>query len=510
MSEARRLLAVFEGSSDGHGETTVGRVMRNGKTDAKSRVVREPLTEALVQAHLDGKQGVGSIPINRDNNCRFGALDIDAYDLDVAGLARKVAAKGLPLFVCRSKSGGAHLFLFLKDWEPAALVREYLSEMAIVLGFSGCEIFPKQDQILSERGDVGNFINMPYFNAEATTRYCLDRNGEALDLPEFLDAAEQGRIGLSELQALDFAGERKLFTDGPYCLEVMAGQGPITEMRNITLFAVGVYCRKKHPDEWRERLEEFNRVLCHPPLPAAEVVQIQKSLDKKAYFYQCEQCPLKDHCDKGICRTRPYGIGDGGVDLPQLGGLTILLSEPRLYFMDVDGKRVQLSTEQLQNPTLWQRACMEQVQKMPAVPKAAVWHRTVSEMMEQATQLEVPEELTISGQFREMLRAYCTSRIKAMVPEELELGKPYTDNGLTKFTMAGLTQFLRQRGFVSYTRAEIQEQIRKINGTDNCHGHQRIKREDGRASTVRVWWVPAFDDTDVELPKLEVKNDVPF
>ena len=48
------------------------------------------------------------------------------------------------------------LFLFLKDWEPAALVREYLMEMSIALGFSGCEIFPKQDKILAERGDVGN------------------------------------------------------------------------------------------------------------------------------------------------------------------------------------------------------------------------------------------------------------------------------------------------------------------------------------------------------------------
>lgn len=510
MSEARRLLAVFEGSSDGHGETTVGRVMRNGKTDAKSRVVREPLTEALVQAHLDGKQGVGSIPINRDNMCRFGALDIDTYDLNVAALARKVAAKKMPLFVCRSKSGGAHLFLFLKDWEPAALVREYLTEMAIVLGFSGCEIFPKQDQILSERGDVGNFINMPYFSAEMTTRYCLDESGEALSLTEFLDAVDRGRVSAADLNALDFAGPRRHFTDGPYCLEVMSSQGPITEMRNITLFAVGVYCRKKYPDEWRKHMEEYNRILFSPPLEAGEVVTIQKSLERKDYFYQCDQCPLKDHCDKSVCRTRPFGVGGGTPDLPQLGGLTIMLSEPRLYFMDVDGKRVELSTEQLQNPTLWQRACMEQIQKMPAVPKAAAWQRVVSDLMEQATQLAVPEELTMSGQFDELLRAYCTSRIRALVPEELEMGKPYTDGGQTKFTMSGLTQFLRNRGFTAYSRAQIQEQIRRINGSDNCHGHQRIKKEDGRASTVRVWWVPAFDDSDVELPKMEVSNDVPF
>ena len=43
---------------------------------------------------------------------------------------------------------------------------------------------------------------------------------------------------------------------------------------------------------------------------------------------------------------------------------------------------------------------------------------------------EVPEELKISGQFAELLRIYCTNRIRAMHPEELMHGKPWTDEGL--------------------------------------------------------------------------------
>jgi len=30
----------------------------------------------------------------------------------------------------------------LKDWEPAGLIRDYLAEMSVVLGYSCCEIFP--------------------------------------------------------------------------------------------------------------------------------------------------------------------------------------------------------------------------------------------------------------------------------------------------------------------------------------------------------------------------------
>ena len=65
-------------------------------------------------------------------------------------------------------------------------MREYLVEMAVALGHSGCEIFPKQDIILAERGDVGNFINLPYFNADLPQRYCFNEKVEAMEIEDFL------------------------------------------------------------------------------------------------------------------------------------------------------------------------------------------------------------------------------------------------------------------------------------------------------------------------------------
>jgi len=232
-------------------------------------------------------------------------------------------------------------------------------------------------------------------------------------------------------------------------------------------------------------------------------------LEKKDYFYQCDVCPLKDHCDKNICKSRPYGIGNSAPDMPSLGGLTILLSEPRLYFLDVDGRRLQLVVEQLQNPMLWQRACMEQLDMMPPTIKPSVWQQTVNHLMSESVKIEVPEELTVRGQFNELVRLYCTSRIRATAPEELELGKPWTEGGRTKFTMGGLEQFLKNRGFTSYTRAEMQERIKHLNGDQDCHGHQRI-RKDGKITTIRVWWVPEFKDSEIDLQTEEVNYDIPF
>ena len=159
MALDKRMLSAFEGSKVAHGTTTVGRIGRNGKADAESRIVREPLTLELMQGHIEGEQGVGAIPINEDNKCKWGALDIDIYDLDHNELQARIQKQKLPLLHCRSKSGGAHLYLFLEEYEQAKVVREYLLEMAEPQA-QRFEIFPSK-MILSERGDVGNFINLP-------------------------------------------------------------------------------------------------------------------------------------------------------------------------------------------------------------------------------------------------------------------------------------------------------------------------------------------------------------
>ena len=112
MSDAKRLLAAFEGSDAAYGTTSVGRRGRNGKTEADSRVVHGTLDEEKVQAHIEGKQGVGSIPINSSNNCKFGALDIDTYDLNLEALNHKVQSMGMPLILCRSKSAEHICFYF--------------------------------------------------------------------------------------------------------------------------------------------------------------------------------------------------------------------------------------------------------------------------------------------------------------------------------------------------------------------------------------------------------------
>ena len=64
------------------------------------------------------------------------------------------------------KSGGAHLFLFIDGVISAKFMRSKLTNFSALLGHADCEIFPKQIELQADRGDTGNFLNLPYHNGD--------------------------------------------------------------------------------------------------------------------------------------------------------------------------------------------------------------------------------------------------------------------------------------------------------------------------------------------------------
>tara|TARA_R110000803_G_scaffold127116_2_gene194654 strand:+ start:2004 stop:3545 length:1542 start_codon:yes stop_codon:yes gene_type:complete len=513
MSIEQRFMAAFEGSTAAHGQTEIGSTRRNGKTEAKSFVVRSPLTNDLVKHHLSGKTGVGAIPINDKNNCKFAAIDIDTYPVDHGYLVRKLKSFEIPMAVCRSKSGGAHLYMFFQEFFPASEVRETLIEIAATIGYSGSEIFPKQDQILADRGDVGNFINLPYFDAENTLRYMVDDKGQDISLIDFLDWVDNNRLSMTDMYDLSTGTSAELFDDAPPCVQTMLTNGFPEGTRNKGMFQTAIYLKKKFPDGWQQEMEAVNQQHFNPPLPSIELVQIQQQHTKKDYGWLCSEEPFCSHCNKQMCKTRKHGMargnGSGSVDMPSISGLTILLSEPRLYFLDVNGKRLELHTKQLQIPMQFQEACMEQINFMPPTLKTSEWQQIVNNLLMNASQIEVPEELTIKGQFKEFLQSFCTSRIRAMSPEELDLGKPWTEDGKTYFKIKGLQEFLVNRGFTKLSRPQIQQKIQDLNEGKESHTVFRFKDDGGKWHSARVWWVPEFVDQEIELPEGKV-YEAPF
>lgn len=509
MNLAQRFMAAFEGFSAAHGQTQISEERRAGKQKAKSFIVRQPLTLELIEGHLAGAKGVGSIPIKENNKCSFGALDIDQYPLDLAAIDKRLQDNDIPAVVCRSKSGGAHIFFFFTEEIGAGEFRDKAGEISAFLGYGGCEVFPKQEQLLVERGDVGNFINLPYFDSEQTLRYAVKEDGSEAEIEEFLELVEARRCTPEAFVTLSLGRSLDEFMEYPPCMQSMFSDGVPEGTRNIVMFGTAIACKKEQPENWKSRLEEINIAHVQPPLPASEIVIIQQQHEKKEYGYLCQQEPFKSRCNKALCKTKQFGIG-GGSASADITGLCVVKSEPPVWFCDVDGKRVELITEELQTPQKFQKACMEQIHQMPPLMKLGDWQAMVTVLMSDMSEIEVPEELTYKGQFMDFLEEFCTGRVQAASPEELALGKPWTDEGLTYFRIESLIKYLRNNRFDTYSRGQIQERLKELNPDGKASGTKAFKGSDGQWKNIRVWHIPAFSP-EVEAPDIDIQGeDIPF
>ena len=203
MSDATKFAEIFDGLAQAYGTYKINKQQANGKNTGKATVVREPRTTGLWEGHLSGKgQSIGIIPINEENKVKWGCIDIDQYPLDHKNIIDRIRKIKLPLVVCRSKSGGAHLFLFVDQFVPAKEMQDVLNHISAALGYGGCEVFPKQVKLFLERGDVGNFLNLPYYDQEMGLRYAFNDDGTAATLEEFFELHAAHVQTREQLQAL--------------------------------------------------------------------------------------------------------------------------------------------------------------------------------------------------------------------------------------------------------------------------------------------------------------------
>ena len=86
-----------------------------------------------------------------------------------------------------------------------------LQQISGELGYAGSEIFPKeQEKIEKERGDVGNFLNLPYFGGTDNNRYAFLDDGTAATLDEFLDLVTKYRVSKEDFEKIKLSKKKKL------------------------------------------------------------------------------------------------------------------------------------------------------------------------------------------------------------------------------------------------------------------------------------------------------------
>ena len=171
-------------------------------------------------------------------------------------------------------------------------------------------------------------------------------------------------------------------------------------------------------------------------------------------------------------------------------------SDPPIWFLDVEGGRLELETDDLLNQNRFQRKCMDALNKIPPKVKENVWRQIIQQLLDSLTNVEVPKEASTEGFFLELLEAFCTER-PARERDELLLHKPWTDKGKTYFRLADLMEYLHRHNFKEYQRNKLTSKLKQLNGEPYFFN---IK-----GKGVNVWHIDEFkaQDESHDLPEFD-------
>lgn len=379
---------------------------RNGNMSTES----EPVQPSDFERHLSGVQGLGLVPIMENSTAKWGAIDLDAHEdgreIDLVALEAEVRKLDLPLMVCRSKSGGAHLYVFLTASIPAKELRSILRGWLVQLGLpASTEIFPKQDSL--QPGQKGNWINLCYFDGDEGVRYCVEA-GSRVKLAYFVELAESRRVDARTLTSKSLGRH----SEAPPCICKMLADGVEQGSRNDCLFHFAVYARQAFPSTWEEEVDEFNRNVFPKSLRRAEVLKVKNSASGTGYKYKCNNEYIKTLCDSGVCVKRDFGIPKSELDgleryeMPDYGPLHRYDSDPIQWKLFIGDRAVTVSSSELRRHGAVCDAALNQL-GLPVPPmKDIKWFRIWSELAENAKVIESSPEMRESDSLLQHVRDF--------------------------------------------------------------------------------------------------------
>ena len=351
----KRLADLFEGDPDQFITTSLtGEVDERGKHQAKYVTIHEPLTSDKWQEHLDGKVRVGVRPENNEK-AKWGCIDVDPTTYKNYSQKKYVGIiqeYNLPLVPVKSKSGGLHLFLFLKDWASVEDIRKKLDEWNDTF-FMANEVFP-----------MNKAVTMPYHNMNATTEFAFDDNSNPLMIGSFLTLAESKRLSVKELYNLKTnAYEPEAdWQHYPPCVQKLITDPWPGNNRNNFLFNILVLENKKTDGNLDiKALQEIaldrNKQCFTKPMKSSEAKAIAKSVKMHGYHFKCppKHNELVPICNKELCKTRKLGIGPQVPEMiDQFKEISYTRDTKTIYFsFTYRDQRITVQPEDMKDEKSW-------------------------------------------------------------------------------------------------------------------------------------------------------------
>lgn len=515
---ASDFIAYFEGHRDYYVEQVfdVLEAVKNAKegiykkVESKSYYVDNSVTEGIFQKHLRGERAIGISPINEDNEAIFGVIDIDMYNVPekIVKLIDVLYEYAIPLVPCRTKSGGLHLYLFLRSFTSAERVKQSLENVVRIFaidklftdssGNCHTEVFPLQTTVSSKK--KGHTITVPYFNALGTppvpVSYMIGKALKPVSIAYFFDYVKSK---LCTIESLEEALNKLPFSDAPPCIQSIYLSEILGESsgRNNFLYSAAIYYKKKLGiEDFGTYVLELNKEL-PVPLEESDVQNTIKSVASKEGFYKCRDIPLKTFCNKKVCKSREFGLGlekGGRFSGADFGNLTRVKCEDPYYIWEVrfdTTKEFQKLTFKDAGELLNQRAfvtkCIDLLNQAPFIVKENDWHTVVNQAL-----LHVKEEkVAISADTTEgakIKRAFVKYITTALAPTHapylILMGRVVYTDGVYYFQHEFFQEFLEVKGF-KFSHSLLREALISFGCNEDTFTFVRNKT--GIEQEVKCW-----------------------
>lgn len=471
--------------------------------------------------HISGKMGLGIVPITDGGTCLFGAIDVDKHDtpedIDFRAIATRIREYRLPLVMCRTKRGGAHLYLFGQEYLPAKQVQRILASWRDMLEIPyKTEIFPKQDSLVTSGGEkaLGNWINLCYFDAEQTARHAFEEDGSPMSFELFVQHAQSKRITIAELTEL----AQREHLEAPPCIQKMIHSGVESGARNEAMYNVTVYLKRARPDSFFDDAMALNKTMFDKPLGPAEAKKVIRSASRRDYLYKCAEAPCKDLCDRKVCITREFGISmdemkdlDAHDSLPQFTELIEYQSEPPRWGIHVNGKLIaNIPTVVLRDPAAMGTLIFEKLKlNIPKITQESWRKRVLDPLIPTLRVIEVPKEASAAGvivsKFTEFVQKADLSSDGTNIEDRKALTRniPVVQviNGVRCIVFRGtaFSEYLKRNKAEAQTGMDLWTTLRRDCGAD----HDKLRIPGGK--TLNVWYAPITEEHEVKVdePKFE-------
>lgn len=168
------------------------------------RCVHGQVSVGLFAAHLLGSREIGTYPVLDDSSCRWGCIDIDEDDYDLALSVQAVWRYfGITSWIECSRSKGYHVWVFGRDWSSAQTWRRAGLFVADIVGDRRLkEVNPKAEAPWFTLNGLVNTVRLPYSGRAKPGRMVVLSDGEALSAEDFTARALASRASTAALSAV--------------------------------------------------------------------------------------------------------------------------------------------------------------------------------------------------------------------------------------------------------------------------------------------------------------------